>query len=165
MLSLTLRRAYFYGLLYRLLNEYCEIVLLLTEIVHLQLHDVTALWFFQDSFGRLHDRGKEVPKSTKLLTKLFPNKVTIHMPQVCIVASLCSVTWLCFINVLRKLINLCRMKRFLLRGSTNWIEILKPSKWKEIWITCAPWAFFPTYILEHQALLSLLILSLKSLDI
>ncbi|MBA0754343.1 hypothetical protein Gogos_022413, partial [Gossypium gossypioides] len=37
---------------------------------------------FPDSFGRLHDRGKEVPKATKILTKLFPNKVTIHMPQV-----------------------------------------------------------------------------------
>lgn len=36
---------------------------------------------FPDSFGRLHDRGKEIPKATKLLTKLFPNKVTIHMPQ------------------------------------------------------------------------------------
>ncbi|KAK1557216.1 hypothetical protein Q3G72_020465 [Acer saccharum] len=36
---------------------------------------------FPDSFGRLHDRGKEVPKATKLMTKLFPNKVTIHMPQ------------------------------------------------------------------------------------
>ncbi|KAJ4974381.1 hypothetical protein NE237_007555 [Protea cynaroides] len=36
---------------------------------------------FPDSFGRLHDRGKEVPKTTKLLAKLFPNKVTIHMPQ------------------------------------------------------------------------------------
>ncbi|XP_026407601.1 uncharacterized protein LOC113302859 isoform X3 [Papaver somniferum] len=36
---------------------------------------------FLDSFGRLHERGKEVPKTTKLLTKLFPNKVTIHMPQ------------------------------------------------------------------------------------
>ncbi|KAI4319037.1 hypothetical protein MLD38_032685 [Melastoma candidum] len=36
---------------------------------------------FPDSFGRLHDRVKEVPKVTKLLTKLFPNKVTIHMPQ------------------------------------------------------------------------------------
>ncbi|XP_075661412.1 uncharacterized protein LOC142631196 isoform X2 [Castanea sativa] len=36
---------------------------------------------FPDSFGRLHDRGKEVPKATKHLTKLFPNKVTIHMPQ------------------------------------------------------------------------------------
>ncbi|KAB5532132.1 hypothetical protein DKX38_018802 [Salix brachista] len=35
----------------------------------------------QDSFGRLGDRGKEVPKATKLLTKLFPNKVAIHMPQ------------------------------------------------------------------------------------
>ncbi|KAJ6339594.1 hypothetical protein OIU77_007532 [Salix suchowensis] len=36
---------------------------------------------FPDSFGRLGDRGKEVPKATKLLTKLFPNKVAIHMPQ------------------------------------------------------------------------------------
>lgn len=36
---------------------------------------------FPDSFGRLHDRGKEVPKPNKTLTKLFPNKVTIHMPQ------------------------------------------------------------------------------------
>jgi SpoVK/Ycf46/Vps4 family AAA+-type ATPase len=36
---------------------------------------------FPDSFGRLHDRGKEIPKATKLLIKLFPNKVTIHMPQ------------------------------------------------------------------------------------
>ncbi|KAI3919577.1 hypothetical protein MKX01_018400 [Papaver californicum] len=36
---------------------------------------------FPDSFGRFHERGKEVPKTTKLLTKLFPNKVTIHMPQ------------------------------------------------------------------------------------
>ncbi|KAI3978031.1 hypothetical protein MKX01_032408 [Papaver californicum] len=36
---------------------------------------------FPDSFGRLHERDKEVPKTTKLLTKLFPNKVTIHLPQ------------------------------------------------------------------------------------
>ncbi|XP_057480534.1 uncharacterized protein LOC130767631 isoform X2 [Actinidia eriantha] len=35
----------------------------------------------KDSFGRLHERGKEIPKATKLLTKLFPNKVTVHMPQ------------------------------------------------------------------------------------
>ncbi|MBA0773128.1 hypothetical protein Gotri_008427, partial [Gossypium trilobum] len=35
----------------------------------------------KDSFGRLHDRGKEVSKSTKFLTKLFPNRVTIHIPQ------------------------------------------------------------------------------------
>lgn len=47
---------------------------------------VDSSWF-QDSFGRLHERGKEVPKATKLLTKLFPNKVTIHMPQVCILGS------------------------------------------------------------------------------
>ncbi|KAE9608568.1 putative adenosinetriphosphatase [Lupinus albus] len=36
---------------------------------------------FPDGFGRLHERGKEVPKPNKTLTKLFPNKVTIHMPQ------------------------------------------------------------------------------------
>ncbi|XP_024005069.1 uncharacterized protein LOC18029827 isoform X2 [Eutrema salsugineum] len=31
--------------------------------------------------GRLRELGKEIPKATKLLTKLFENKVTIHMPQ------------------------------------------------------------------------------------
>ncbi|KAL8474600.1 hypothetical protein ACS0TY_031160 [Phlomoides rotata] len=36
---------------------------------------------FPDSFGRLHDRTKDVTKATKLLSKLFPNKVSIHMPQ------------------------------------------------------------------------------------
>ncbi|XP_075514429.1 uncharacterized protein LOC142549389 isoform X1 [Primulina tabacum] len=36
---------------------------------------------FPDSFGRLNDRAKDVTKTTKLLSKLFPNKVTIHMPQ------------------------------------------------------------------------------------
>ncbi|XP_075503504.1 uncharacterized protein LOC142540918 [Primulina tabacum] len=36
---------------------------------------------FPDSFGRLNDRAKDVTKSTKLLSKLFPNKVTIHLPQ------------------------------------------------------------------------------------
>ncbi|KAK6153948.1 hypothetical protein DH2020_013587 [Rehmannia glutinosa] len=35
----------------------------------------------KDSFGRLHDRTKDVTKATKLLSKLFPNKVTIHLPQ------------------------------------------------------------------------------------
>lgn len=60
--------------------------------------DVVAFWFSQDSFGRLNDRGKEVPKATKLLTKLFPNKVAIHMPQVCVMdASFCtfSLVYLC----------------------------------------------------------------------
>ena len=51
-----------------------------------------VLSFSQDSFGRLHDRGKEVPKATKLLTKLFPNKVTIHLPQVCMVDSTSLLT-------------------------------------------------------------------------
>ncbi|KAK4436871.1 Spastin [Sesamum alatum] len=36
---------------------------------------------FPDSFGRLHDRSKDITKATKLLSKLFPNKVTVHMPQ------------------------------------------------------------------------------------
>lgn len=36
----------------------------------------------QDNFGRLHDRSKETPKTMKQLTRLFPNKITIQMPQV-----------------------------------------------------------------------------------
>ncbi|ESQ54829.1 hypothetical protein EUTSA_v10024252mg [Eutrema salsugineum] len=31
--------------------------------------------------GRLRELGKEIPKATKLLTKLFENRVTIYMPQ------------------------------------------------------------------------------------
>ncbi|CAN4093084.1 unnamed protein product [Withania somnifera] len=31
--------------------------------------------------GRLHDRSKETPKTMKQLTRLFPNKVTIQIPQ------------------------------------------------------------------------------------
>ncbi|WMV36275.1 hypothetical protein MTR67_029660 [Solanum verrucosum] len=34
-----------------------------------------------DNFGRLHDRSKETPKTMKQLTRLFPNKVTIQLPQ------------------------------------------------------------------------------------
>lgn len=36
---------------------------------------------FPDSFGRLQDRSKEIPKTMKQITKLFPNKVTIQLPQ------------------------------------------------------------------------------------
>ncbi|XP_038681781.1 uncharacterized protein LOC119982466 isoform X2 [Tripterygium wilfordii] len=36
---------------------------------------------FPDSFGRLHERGKEMPKTMKQLSRLFPNKVTIQLPQ------------------------------------------------------------------------------------
>ncbi|PHT80530.1 hypothetical protein T459_18582 [Capsicum annuum] len=36
---------------------------------------------FPDNFGRLHDRSKETPKTMKQLTRLFPNKVTIQIPQ------------------------------------------------------------------------------------
>ncbi|KAL6517999.1 hypothetical protein OROMI_033700 [Orobanche minor] len=34
-----------------------------------------------DSFGRLQDRAKDVTKANKLMSKLFPNKVIIHLPQ------------------------------------------------------------------------------------
>ncbi|CAA3029033.1 AAA+-type ATPase [Olea europaea subsp. europaea] len=36
---------------------------------------------FPDNFGRLHDRNKETPKTLKQLSRLFPNKVTIQIPQ------------------------------------------------------------------------------------
>uniref|UniRef100_A0A7N2N3C2 AAA+ ATPase domain-containing protein n=1 Tax=Quercus lobata TaxID=97700 RepID=A0A7N2N3C2_QUELO len=36
---------------------------------------------FPDNFGRLHDRSKEIPKAMKQLSRLFPNKVTIQLPQ------------------------------------------------------------------------------------
>lgn len=78
------------------------------------------LWFSQDSFGRLHDRGKEVPKATKLLTKLFPNKVTIHMPQVYGKGQL----WLFITFFVDKILNFYvlndrRTRASLYHGSTN----------------------------------------------
>ncbi|XP_054817276.1 uncharacterized protein LOC129316897 [Prosopis cineraria] len=36
---------------------------------------------FPDNFSRLHDRSKETPKTMKQLSRLFPNKVTIQLPQ------------------------------------------------------------------------------------
>ncbi|KAF3680916.1 hypothetical protein FXO38_02046 [Capsicum annuum] len=36
-----------------------------------------------DSFGKMQDKGKQVASTNKFLTKLFPNKVVIHMPQPC----------------------------------------------------------------------------------
>ncbi|ONK62958.1 uncharacterized protein A4U43_C07F9890 [Asparagus officinalis] len=36
---------------------------------------------FPDNFSRLHDRSKEIPKTMKHLSKLFPNKMTIQLPQ------------------------------------------------------------------------------------
>lgn len=36
---------------------------------------------FPDNFGRLHERSKETPKAMKLLTRFFPNKVIIQLPQ------------------------------------------------------------------------------------
>ncbi|KAK8565472.1 hypothetical protein V6N13_020579 [Hibiscus sabdariffa] len=36
---------------------------------------------FPDNFSRLHDRSKEAPKTMKQVSRLFPNKVTIQLPQ------------------------------------------------------------------------------------
>ncbi|GMI66585.1 hypothetical protein like AT1G02890 [Hibiscus trionum] len=36
---------------------------------------------FPDNFGRLNDRSKEAPKTMKQVSRLFPNKVTIQLPQ------------------------------------------------------------------------------------
>ncbi|XP_057964873.1 uncharacterized protein LOC131155636 [Malania oleifera] len=36
---------------------------------------------FPDTLGKLHDRSKETLKTMKQLTRLFPNKVTIQLPQ------------------------------------------------------------------------------------
>ncbi|KQJ87390.1 hypothetical protein BRADI_4g10700v3 [Brachypodium distachyon] len=42
----------------------------------------TLFDLFPDSFGsRLHERNKESPKAMKHLNKLFPNKITIQLPQ------------------------------------------------------------------------------------
>ncbi|XXG79265.1 hypothetical protein AAC387_Pa09g0372 [Persea americana] len=36
---------------------------------------------FPDNFSRLHERSKEIQKTAKQLSKLFPNKVAIQLPQ------------------------------------------------------------------------------------
>ncbi|KAI0511827.1 hypothetical protein KFK09_012459 [Dendrobium nobile] len=36
---------------------------------------------FPDNLSRMHERNKEMPKAMKQLTRLFPNKVTIQLPQ------------------------------------------------------------------------------------
>ncbi|GAB4841144.1 hypothetical protein Ancab_021888 [Ancistrocladus abbreviatus] len=36
---------------------------------------------FPDNFGRLHERNRDTPKTMKYLSRLFPNKVTIQIPQ------------------------------------------------------------------------------------
>ena len=41
------------------------------------LHDLA----FPDNFGRFHGRGKEIPKTMKQVTRFFPNKVMIQLPQ------------------------------------------------------------------------------------
>ncbi|XP_072966578.1 uncharacterized protein [Typha angustifolia] len=36
---------------------------------------------FPDNFSRLNERSKEIPKAMKQLTRLFPNKISIQIPQ------------------------------------------------------------------------------------
>ncbi|XP_077219095.1 uncharacterized protein LOC143853253 [Tasmannia lanceolata] len=36
---------------------------------------------FPDNLSRLHERSKEIPKTMKQLSKLFPNKINIQLPQ------------------------------------------------------------------------------------
>lgn len=43
---------------------------------------ICELLHVQDNFGRLHDRSKETPKALKQISRLFPNKVAIQLPQV-----------------------------------------------------------------------------------
>ncbi|MBA0741510.1 hypothetical protein Gogos_014659 [Gossypium gossypioides] len=44
-------------------------------------HLMQVSFLLQDNFGRLHDRSKETPKTMKQVARLFPNKVTIQLPQ------------------------------------------------------------------------------------
>ncbi|XP_071725241.1 uncharacterized protein [Rutidosis leptorrhynchoides] len=39
------------------------------------------LAFPDNSFGRMHGKSKEAPKTMKQISRLFPNKVTIQMPK------------------------------------------------------------------------------------
>ncbi|KAK8967529.1 Katanin p60 ATPase-containing subunit A1 [Platanthera guangdongensis] len=36
---------------------------------------------FPDSISKLHERSKEIPKTLKQMTKLFPNKISIQLPE------------------------------------------------------------------------------------
>ncbi|PHT25149.1 hypothetical protein CQW23_35213 [Capsicum baccatum] len=45
------------------------------------LENLLVNTLFEDSFGKMQDKGKQVASTNKFLTKLFPNKVVIHMPQ------------------------------------------------------------------------------------
>ncbi|PHU15983.1 hypothetical protein BC332_17188 [Capsicum chinense] len=45
------------------------------------LENLLVNTLFEDSFGKMHDKGKQVASTNKFLTKLFPNKVVIYMPQ------------------------------------------------------------------------------------
>ncbi|KAL0389623.1 UNVERIFIED_CONTAM: ATPase family AAA domain-containing protein 1 [Sesamum calycinum] len=51
------------------------------NVVVIASHTQTDSRKEKDNFGRLHDRSKETPKTMKQLSRLFPNKVTIQIPQ------------------------------------------------------------------------------------
>ncbi|CAN1353288.1 Outer mitochondrial transmembrane helix translocase, partial [Linum perenne] len=44
-------------------------------------HTALLDFAFPDNLGRLHDKSKETPKTMKQLSRLFPNKVAIQIPQ------------------------------------------------------------------------------------
>ncbi|CAN1353290.1 Outer mitochondrial transmembrane helix translocase [Linum perenne] len=48
---------------------------------HTALLDFAFPVSVQDNLGRLHDKSKETPKTMKQLSRLFPNKVAIQIPQ------------------------------------------------------------------------------------
>lgn len=45
-------------------------------------HTIVYIWFSQDNYFGKPEKGKKVIDTTELLTKLFPSKITIDMPEV-----------------------------------------------------------------------------------
>lgn len=89
----------------------------------LSLFDVLGLilWHLQDNFGgRLQDRSKEMPKSVKQITRLFPNKVTIQLPEVWPFTPLFLSRAICFVLFhLLLFLKLDRMKLCCWNGRRN----------------------------------------------
>ncbi|QHO52658.1 Fidgetin-like protein [Arachis hypogaea] len=48
----------------------------------IQIEIIGSYDSWQDNFGRLHDRSKEISKVIKQLGHLFPNRMTIQLPQI-----------------------------------------------------------------------------------
>jgi hypothetical protein len=113
-------------------NCYCcdtsfAVIYVLSMVVSLPSQiKMMQLWLHvQDNFGRLHDRSKETPKAMKQLTRLFPNKVIIQLPQVLSPLSFILQSFCCYF--LWPLISLLpdRMKHYFLTGSSSWSVMSK----------------------------------------